>query len=409
MRMRFGVFIAPFHSRMKSPTVALHRDLDLVEHVDRLGFDEAWIGEHHSGGVELVPCPEIVLATLAERTRRIRLGTGVTSLSYHHPMTVAERMVLLDHLTMGRVMLGVGPGALAIDAHQRGIDPRDQRRRMEESLEVIIALMRGEELVNRSSDWFDMVDGHLHLRPYQEDFDISVSAMVSPTGPALAGRTGSALLSMGATLVESSREALAAHWEVYATESDKHGFVADRSRWRLVSPWHLAETREQAMREVEYGIKQWVDYELDVANLPLVGEAKTAREAAEHMVEVGAATIGTPDDMIDTIEKLQAESGGFGTLLNMACNWADHAATKRSFELFADEVMPHFQGQLDSLSGSYKWAMSTKGEVAPKAGMAFIESTRKYFGEGHDRTKRLTEMLGAMASPEGTPGSGDDE
>ncbi|WP_436698608.1 LLM class flavin-dependent oxidoreductase [Nocardioides sp. BYT-33-1] len=397
MRMRFGVFIAPFHNRMKSPTVALHRDLDLVQHLDALGFDEAWIGEHHSGGVELVPSPEIMLATLAERTRRIRLGTGVTSLSYHHPMTVAERMVLLDHLTMGRVMLGVGPGALAVDAYQRGIDPRDQRRRMEESLEVILDLFRGEGLVTRSTDWFDLVDGHLHLRPFQERMDVAVSAMVSPTGPALAGRTGSGLLSMGATLIESARDALAAHWDVYAAECEKAGHVADRGRWRLVAPFHVAETREQAMKEVEYGIKQWADYELDVANLPLVGEARSPREAAEHMVEVGAAAIGTPADLIEMIEKLQAESGGFGTLLNMACNWADDAATKRSFALVADEVMPHFQGQLDSLRGSYDWGTEAKAVVGGKAGEAFLKATSGYFGADHARTRRLADMLGAMA------------
>ena len=108
-RLRFGIFMAPFHPAGENPTLALQRDLELVEHLDRLGYDEAWIGEHHSAGSEIIASPEIFIAAAAERTRHIRLGTGVVSLSYHNPLWVTERMVLLDHLTRGRVMLGVGP------------------------------------------------------------------------------------------------------------------------------------------------------------------------------------------------------------------------------------------------------------------------------------------------------------
>ena len=111
--LRFGAFIAPFHPTGQNPTLALERDLALIEHLDRLGFDEAWIGEHHSGGYEIIASPEIFIATAAQRTQRIKLGTGVVSLPYHHPFMVAQRLVLLDHLTHGRVMLGVGPGRAA--------------------------------------------------------------------------------------------------------------------------------------------------------------------------------------------------------------------------------------------------------------------------------------------------------
>ena len=110
-RMRFGIFLAPFHPAGENPTLALERDLELIAHLDRLGYDEAWIGEHHSAGSEIIASPEIFIATAAERTRHIRLGTGVTSVAYHNPLWVAERMVLLDHLTRGRTMLGLGPGS----------------------------------------------------------------------------------------------------------------------------------------------------------------------------------------------------------------------------------------------------------------------------------------------------------
>ena len=130
--------MAPFHPTNENPTLALERDLELLQWLDTLGFDEAYIGEHHSAGWETICSPELFMATAAERTRSIRLGTGVISLPYHHPYMVANRMVLLDHLTRGRVIQGVGPGALGTDAYMFGIDPSRQREMMDESLGVII-------------------------------------------------------------------------------------------------------------------------------------------------------------------------------------------------------------------------------------------------------------------------------
>ena len=109
-RMKFGVFLAPFHELGEDPTLCLERDLELLQWLDYLDYDEAWIGEHHSAGWETIASPEIFIAVAAERTKHIKLGTGVLSLPYHHPLMVANRMVLLDHLTRGRVMFGVGPG-----------------------------------------------------------------------------------------------------------------------------------------------------------------------------------------------------------------------------------------------------------------------------------------------------------
>jgi len=123
----------------------------LVEHLDQLGYDEAWIGEHHSGGFEIIASPEIFIAAAAQRTRHIRLGTGVTSLPYHNPFMAADRMVQLDHMTRGRAMFGVGPGALVGDAFQMGIDPANQRRHMDESLEAIKSLNNDSTMPNKSN------------------------------------------------------------------------------------------------------------------------------------------------------------------------------------------------------------------------------------------------------------------
>src|SRR2546428_11957093 len=176
-RMKFGVFMAPFHRPGENPTLALERDLELIQWLDILGFDEAYVGEHHSAGWETIASPEVFLATAAERTRHIRLGTGVISLPYHHPLMVANRMVLLDHLTRGRAMLGVGPGALGSDAYMLGIDPLTQRPRMDEALGIIMRLLTETEPITYESDWFVLHEAVGHLRPYtQPHFPIVLAA-----------------------------------------------------------------------------------------------------------------------------------------------------------------------------------------------------------------------------------------
>jgi limonene 1,2-monooxygenase len=126
--LRSGIFLAPFHDTAENPILALERDMELLQHLDALNYHEAWIGEHHSGGFEIIGSPEVFIAAAAERTRHIRLGTGVVSLPYHNPFILADRMVQLDYQTRGRAMFGVGPGSLVHDAKKIGIDPADDER-----------------------------------------------------------------------------------------------------------------------------------------------------------------------------------------------------------------------------------------------------------------------------------------
>src|SRR5687767_6247825 len=315
--LRFGIFMAPFHPVGQNPTLALERDLDLLEHLDGLGFDEAWIGEHHSAGYEIIASPEVFIATAAERTRHLRFGTGVSSLPYHHPLILADRMVLLDHLTRGRVMLGVGPGALPSDAFMMGIEVAKQRDMMEEALEAILLLLRSDEPVTYETDWFTLRDARLQLRPYTHPhFEVAVAAQVSPSGPRAAGRFGCSLLSIGATS-EGGFDVLGAHWSVMEERAQEFDTVADRRGWRLVGPLHIADTKEQADRDVQFGLAEWVDYFRRVAALPLAPEADGAAELADTMNATGFAVIGTPDDAIAQIERLAKQSGGFGTYLVM--------------------------------------------------------------------------------------------
>jgi len=356
----FGIFLAPFHPCGQNPTLALERDLELLQHLDRLGFDEAWIGEHHSAGYEIIASPEVFIATAAERTRHLRLGTGVSSLPYHHPLLLADRMVLLDHLTRGRVLFGVGPGALPSDAFMMGIQPARQRDMMEESLEAILALLNTEEPITRETDWFTLRDARLQLRPYQRPhFEVAVAAQVSPAGPRAAGRFGCGLLSIGATSM-GGFDALGYHWGIMEERAAEFGTSVDRRRWRLVGPMHLADTREQAARDVAFGLHEWVDYFQRVAALPLAPDAADHDSLVEAINASGFAVIGTPDDAVAQIRRLAEKSGGFGTYLLMAHEWADREQTLRSYELFSRYVMPELQRSAGTLVASRDWAAENR-------------------------------------------------
>ena len=360
--LRCGIFMAPFHPAGQNPTLALERDLQLVEHLDRLGFHEAWIGEHHSAGFEIIASPEVFIAAAAQRTKDLHLGTGVVSLPYHHPFMTAQRIVLLDHLTKGRVKLGVGPGALPSDAFMLGIDPAVQRERMEEALGVILRLLRSDEPVTHQSDWFTLKDARLHLRPYTHPHpEVAVAAMISPSGPRAAGRFGCSLLSIGATQ-RTGIDLLSGHWNVMQERSEQFGHVADRRQWRLVTMMHLAESREEAYADVQFGLADYARYFREVAALPIFPD-HPADQLADQLNESGAAAIGTPDDAIALIEHLIDESnGGFGTLLLKAHDWANPRATSRSYELFAQYVLPRFDTHTASTTTSMDWVQANRPE-----------------------------------------------
>ena len=357
-RLRFGAFIAPFHPVDENPTLAIQRDLEIVQLMDELGYDEAWIGEHHSAGYELIASPEVFIAAAAERTKHIRLGTGVSSLPYHHPLMLADRINQLDHMTRGRVMFGVGPGALVSDAWMMGIPVHKQRDRMDESLGVLVRLLRGEE-VTHQSDWFELKDARLQMTPYSRpSVEIAVASQVSPTGARAAGQHGVGLLSLGATTT-AGFNALASNWAIACEQAAEHGQAMDRSRWRLVGPMHVAETREQAIADVRFGLEKWIYYFREIANLPLVPEGD---DPVKAMMDTGMAVIGTPEDAAKRIQQLVEESSGFGAFLLMDHNWAPWQAKRRSYELIARYVFPQFQSLNVNRDASMDWVRKNKAD-----------------------------------------------
>lgn len=360
-RMQFGIFLAPFHRVGENPTLALKRDLQLVEHLDELGFDEAWFGEHHSYSRELISDPMAFIAAAAQHTRRIRLGTGVTSLPYHHPFIVADNAVFLDHLTEGRAMLGVGPGALTSDAYMMGIEPTTQRPRMNEALAAIMQLLESREPVSMKTDWFTLQEARLQLANYSVPrMPVFAAATFTPTGPQAAGRHGIGLLSVAG--VDNSAFERTWGWaEEAAAESGKS---VDRANWRVVVPIHLAESRQRAMADVREGFKRQA-YSGDrnkpgaAAGSIFASGARTPEEAAGR----GAMIIGTPDDAIRHVENILERSGGLGGILALAHEWASTPATLQSYELWARYVAPRFQGQLDWLEENRNWIEDRQGEV----------------------------------------------
>jgi limonene 1,2-monooxygenase len=375
--------MAPFHPAGENPTLALERDLDLIVHLDRLGWDEAWIGEHHSAGSEIIASPEIFIAVASQRTRHIKLGTGVISVSYHNPLWVAERAVLLDHLTRGRFMLGLGPGSLPTDAAMIGLNQHQTRELLSQGVDVIMHLLTSDEPLTFRNERWDLRDARLHLRPYSNPlFDVSVAAVASPAGPQIAGKHGIGLLSIGATQA-AGFDALALHWDVMEERAAHFGTAVDRASWRLVGLMHIAETREQAYRDVEYGIEQWFEYFQAVAAFPQMAVGGgNVREMIDFINESGVGSIGTVDDATAQIDRLIKQSnGGFGCYMLLAHEWANPVATHRSYELVTQHVLPQFQGQGWSTAQARARARASRPELAAEHQQAVEDAAAKYRAE----------------------------
>jgi limonene 1,2-monooxygenase len=362
--LKFGIFLAPFHRLGDNPTLALARDLELIERLDALGYDEAWIGEHHSAGWETIASPEVMIGAAAERTRHIRLGSGVTSLPYHHPLLVAQRFAQLDHMTRGRVMLGCGPGALVSDAYMMGLDPAHLRRRMDEALAAITRLLACEEPVTMKTDWFELREARLHLAPYTHPrFPISVASSTTPAGALAAGKYGLGLLSLGAGL-PGGPEKLAAQWAAAEAEAATQGQRVDRANWRLVVNLHCAEEDELAMRQVRHGERlETEDYFGETLGRP---PTRTEDPLGDGL-RAGTTLVGSPETVARGIERLIGfTQGGAGGVLFRSHEWADREQTLRSYELFARWVMPRFQGSLRMPEASRAWCVAEReGIFAP--------------------------------------------
>ncbi|WP_456698615.1 LLM class flavin-dependent oxidoreductase [Aeromicrobium sp. P5_D10] len=375
--------MAPFHARPgDNPTVGLHHDLKIAKHLDQLGYDEIWFGEHHSGGVELLGSPEIFGAWVAGQTSRIKIGTGVISLPYHNPLWVAERAILLDHLTRGRFMLGIGPGSLATDGDMLGLDVSQLRNYLQEDFPILMRLLRTDDLISIDTGRYRLVDARVQLDPYS-DFDIAVTSVFTPSGPMLAGRFGIGLLQLSG-LTPDSLSILPGHWETVEAQATKYDTTVQPKDWRVVSIMHVAETKDKAIEQVRYGLEHYFNYFQDVVSMErLMAAGRTFNDRLEWAMETGYAVVGTPEDAINKLEEMnEASSGRVGAFLHWATDWASPDDTLRNYSLFAERVMPQFQGTLDRIQSSQDWVSRNSAEITGR-----LNAGAKQFAADHSAAR----------------------
>ena len=341
--MKFSFFMMPLHHPSENPALAFDRDISLVHHADALDFDEFFIGEHHSGGWETMPAPEMALAKAAAHAHRIRLGTSVISLPFHHPFHVAERMAFLDHLTKGRAILGVGPCALVTDKKLFGMPDEKLYPMLAESTDIIVRLLESPDPIDYEGRFWKFRGMRLQLRSYQQPrMPLAIASSGNATSLDLAAKYGMMLLSPAGKNRKGAEQ-----WSQVEAAAAKHGVRVSRDNWRIATSVYLAESREQAWADVEANIARDMEYFFGIG-LKAPYESYSGQPAHEITPRSGAYRrdwiIGTPDDAIVQIERMQAETGGFGGLMLTTHDWTSTEKLRRSLELFARYVIPHFRG-----------------------------------------------------------------
>jgi limonene 1,2-monooxygenase len=342
--MRFSLFMQPVHFPGENPTLALERDLESIEWWDALGYDEVWIGEHHSSGWETIASPAVFIAAAAARTKRIRLGSGVVPIGLHHPLYVADEFVLLDHLTRGRAMLGVGAGGgIPSDPYVVGVETAELQPRFAAAFDALMELLESTEPLTIQTPWFTLREAVLQIRPYTRPrMPVAIVTAKNPGTLQRVGRYGTIWLT---ALPPSDISEAWAHVEEGAEAA---GRVSDRSQIRLNAIVHLADSRQEALDQVREGAAR-EQFEFAV---PILGRRAPEIEPSqwiEAMAQAPTVIIGTPEDAIEQIRTIEAASGGIGGLMFMSKEWATREQTLRSWELLARYVMPEFQGALDGV------------------------------------------------------------
>lgn len=345
--MKFSIFMMPLHYPTENPSLAFDRDIDLIRYADELGFDEFFIGEHHSGGWETMPAPEMALAKASAHAHRIRLGTSVISVPFHHPFHVAERMAFLDHLTRGRAILGVGPCALVTDKILFGLPNAKLYPMMTESVDIIVRLLESHEPIDYDGKFWKLRQMRLQLRSYQQPrMPLAIASSGNPVSLELAGKHGMLFLSPAGKNVRNN-QTKAEQWNKVAAIAAKHGKPTSRDNWRIATCVYLAESREEAWRDVEVNIGRDMEYFASIG-LKAPYESYPGQPLHEITPRSGADRrdwiIGTPDDAIAQIGRMQTETGGFGGILLATHEWTSTEKLRRSYELFARYVIPHFRG-----------------------------------------------------------------
>ncbi len=351
--MKFSLFMMPCHHPADNPALAFQRDIGLIHLADELGFDEAFIGEHHSGGWETMPAPEMALSMAAAKAHRIRLGTSVFSAPFHHPFYLAERMAFLDHLTRGRAILGVGPCSLVTDKILFNVEETSLYPMLHEAVDVIVRLLESEEPVSHQGEYWQFEDMQLQLRSFQQPrLPLAMPSAATPANLEMIGRNNMIWMSPTGKNRPNARK----NWEIVEKGARDAGRIADRDNWRIATYMYLSDSVEKAWDEVREGILREAEY---FSAIGLRGhyaeyEGQPFSEfTPESCADRRDWVIGTPDDAIDWLEAKMEETGGFGGLLLHSPEWTNRHKWERSMEMFARYVIPHFQGHSQTFKSEW--------------------------------------------------------
>jgi len=244
-----------------------------------------------------------------------------------------------------------------------GVEPARTRPMMDEALGVILRLFTESEPITVESDWFTLRNAVLQVRPYTQPYmPLAVASMQSPSGPALAGKYGAGLLSIGVFFGFRGAVDLKQQWRVAEEAAAEAGRTVRRDEWRLVLPVHLAESRKDAIAQIHAPATAWLTrYQRDVLGRPLP-EGVPEDRVVEALAERGSWLVGTPDDACAAIERLEELSGGFGGVLVMVQDWATREHQRRSYELLARYVMPRYTGALVGVESAHRLGVAEQQE-----------------------------------------------
>ncbi len=354
--MKLSYFMMPVHNLGRDYHATVEEDVEAVLLAEELGFEEAWVGEHYSSAVEQITSPMMFLAHLAARTSRIKLATGVICLPQYHPATVAGQAALLDHLTKGRFIMGVGPGGLSSDFELFGVADSDRNEMMLELIDMIHAIWAGEPPYDlqgkywniRIKEWVVEEIGLGHMaKPYQKPHPPVAISVLSPRSGSIrtAARKGWAPISANFVPVWNVKT----HWEAYADEMAKLNRVANPADWRVARSIHVAETDAEAERYVKKpgGTFDWyfkylfTIFERLNAKAPFVmREGDDPATLTHEAMRDNFVIYGSPATVAEKLVALRREIGPFGTLVMGAHDWQDKAIMRQSMRLMATEVMP---------------------------------------------------------------------
>jgi len=362
--VEIGLMFQPLVPPGSNIAYTYQRVLETITLGDSLGFTEAWVGEHHSGGWENVPMPELLLAAAGERTKRIKLGTGVILLPVHNPVLVAERMAMLDQLTFGRAQMAVGPTVLGTDRIMFGIDHATNYERTNEALELILALYTTDGPLTFNGKYYHVDGVELQIKPFQRPhMPIAMPGSSSGNGFRQCGRLG--LIPMSPWTYSAKQ--LRPHWDVVVQAAAENGRPdPDRSIWRVGRTIHVAETDKQAWDDIRVRARHiYEHYYINLAGFGVVLEKDMKMDldnwTVEELGEKSDWIVGSPDTCRDKLAQFYDEIGGFGTVLMIGDYPTTVDKVHRSMELFVRDVLPHFQEQSTWTKRSEQWSIDAKG------------------------------------------------